>query len=399
MKHIIFSLVVSVLIASCTSGDQNKEVQKQIDAHQISELDLNEESLNGTPSFFVSAEMDSKILNQICEWHFDDEGLSLCDQMDLAIKKVTTLDSVFIVESYCSCGSPCLIKMASTFNKKGKIIDVLEVYTDCDFSDECDGFGWNNLDIISQTTFQITRVTEEITPKYDTKGNEIEFECNIRRTYKYEFYEINPQGGFTITDSFTKTDSPFPAIHSDTTIILENNRYELNEPIRILGMKNIIIDGSGAQLFANSLVSDVIYIENSENITFKNFHATHQDPSGPMGCTGNVIHIEHSKNISIEHCDLNGSGIVGVAAYFVDSLKIKNSHIHENSQYGVIFQGKHADLENNTFENNGSGNLYFSYLESDNDYTWPPKRLINSNENIEGLIMKENKFITKPKQH
>lgn len=394
MKQIIFSLVVSVLITSCTSGDQNKEVQKQIDASQVSELDLQEDSSNGTPSFFVSAEMDSKILNQICESHFNEDGLSLCDQMDLAIKKVTTLDSVFIVESYCSCGSPCLIKMVSTFNKKGKIIDVVEVYTECDCPDECEGCGWNNLDIMSQTTFQITRVTEEITPKYDPKGNEIEFECNIIRNYKYEFYEINPQGVFTITDSFTKIENnPFPDIHSDTTIILENILYELNEPIRIVGQRNIIIEGSGAQLSANSLVSDVIYIENSENITLKNFHATHLDPSGPMGCTGNVINIQQSKNISIDQCDLNGSGIVGVAAYFVDSLKIKNSHIHENSSYGVIFQGKHLELENNTFESNGYGNLYFSYLESDNDYTWPPKRLINSNENIQGLIMKENTFI------
>ena len=200
-------------------------------------------------------------------------------------------------------------------------------------------------------------------------------------------------GNFKLIHSYQKTDSPFPEITSNSTIILENKLYELNKPIRIVGMKNIIIDGHGAQISANSLVSDVMYIEDSENITLKNFHATHLEPSGPLGCTGNVIHIERSNNITIESCDLNGSGIVGVAAYFVNDLKIKNSHIHENSEYGIIFQGKSIELEKNTFDNNSSGHLYYSYLESESDYTWPPKMLIDQNENIQGLRMKGNIFI------
>ena len=398
MKHIINILACSILISSCVNGGDTNKKSKQVNEQENIELEIKENSSN--PSFIESSAVDSaKILQQVCKSEFDYNGTSPCNEMDLAIQKVTRLDSILVVESYCSCSSPCLINVLSTHNKKGILIDIVSVYTSCDCPSECEGCGWNNFDIISETTFQITKVTEKITPKYDDEGNELEFDCNVIRDYQYELYKINTNGKMELTESYIKRDNPFLSINSDTTIKLESKLYELNEPIRIVDKKNIIINGNGAILSANSLVSDVIYIENSENITLKNFHATHLDPSGPIGCTGNVIHLEHSKNITIDDCNLNGSGIVGVAAYFVDSLKIKNSIIHENSEYGVIFQGKYIDIENNTFVNNNSGHLYFSYLEKESDYTWPPERLIHKNENIQGLRMSENKFISKPKLH
>jgi parallel beta-helix repeat protein len=138
-----------------------------------------------------------------------------------------------------------------------------------------------------------------------------------------------------------------------------------------------------------NMADDVLFIDNSNNIKLINFKATHIEPKGPVGCTGNVIHIENGSDITIEDCDLNGSGIVGIAAYGTKDLKVINNYIHENSQYGIIYQGPQIEIKGNRFQDNANGNIYFSYQS----ITWPPDQLINSNQNSKGLTMSSNTFI------
>ena len=177
-------------------------------------------------------------------------------------------------------------------------------------------------------------------------------------------------------------------IESGSNLRLDKGTYELEYPIKILGKENITIDGNGATLIMRNMAEDVIYIENSNNITLMNFRATHIEPEGPPGCTGNVIHIEGGTNILIEKCDLNGSGIVGIAAYNSKNLTVSNNFIHKNSQYGIIYQGPQIEIKGNVFEKNTKGNIYFSYL----DTSWPPNEKINTNQNKEGLKMSNNIF-------
>ena len=125
-------------------------------------------------------------------------------------------------------------------------------------------------------------------------------------------------------------------IESGSVVKLEAKTYNLPAHILISGKENITIDGNGATLVMQSLAEDVILVENSKQIVLKNFKATHIEPEGPIGCTGNVIHVEGGSDILIEKCELNGSGIVGVAAYRTENLRIINNFIHKNSQYGII---------------------------------------------------------------
>ena len=99
-------------------------------------------------------------------------------------------------------------------------------------------------------------------------------------------------------------------IDSGSSIQLKKGTYKPSSPIRIIRKSNITIDGNGATLIMQNMADDVFFIDNSNNIKLKNFKATHIEPEGPVGCTGNVIHIENGSNITIEDCDLNGSGIV-----------------------------------------------------------------------------------------
>ena len=178
-------------------------------------------------------------------------------------------------------------------------------------------------------------------------------------------------------------------IVSGSSIQLKKGTYKLSSPISIIRKNNISIDGNGATLIMQNMADDVLFIDNSNNIKLSNFKATHIEPEGPVGCTGNVIHIENGSDITIEHCDLNGSGIVGIAAYGTQDLKVMNNYIHKNSEYGIIYQGPQIEIKGNRFEDNGNGNIYFSHQST----TWPPNQLINSNQNSKGLRMSANTFI------
>lgn len=180
----------------------------------------------------------------------------------------------------------------------------------------------------------------------------------------------------------------YNGIESGSHIKLKKGTYKLEIPIQLLDKKDIILDGNGSTLIMQSMSDDVIYIQNSSNITIMNFKATHIEPTGPVGCTGNVVHIEGGENISIQQCELNGSGIVGIAAYYTKDLMVLNNHIHKNSEYGIIYQGPQIEIRGNTFENNGNGNIYYSYQST----SWPPNHLINSDENKKGLTMSNNTF-------
>lgn len=181
-------------------------------------------------------------------------------------------------------------------------------------------------------------------------------------------------------------------ITSGSTIQLKPEKYVLNAPLLIDGKENVTIDGNGATLVMNSLSENVVHLSNSKNIVLKNFKATHIEPSGPTGCTGNVIYMDNSDSVLVEKCDLNGSGIVGIAAYNIGALRVINNRIHENSEYGIIYMGPSIQMSDNTFEDNTKGHLFYSYAAKDASSSWPPKELINQDMNKNGLVMSNNTF-------
>lgn len=196
--------------------------------------------------------------------------------------------------------------------------------------------------------------------------------------------------GLLVTDDLSRS---LNALSSGASVKLKQGDYLLDETVLLNGKQDITIDGNGSTLTVNSLSDHVIHVANCSNIRLINFKATHIEPSGPVGCTGNVLLLENSSDVLVEGCDLNGSGIVGIASYNVDNLRVLNNFIHENSEYSIIYQGPSLLLDGNIFEENGNGNvIYFSYVEKDGMMGWPPDEQITTDTQLQGLVMRNNLF-------
>ncbi|MBN2662893.1 MAG: right-handed parallel beta-helix repeat-containing protein [Bacteroidales bacterium] len=178
---------------------------------------------------------------------------------------------------------------------------------------------------------------------------------------------------------------------SDCVITLENKIYTTSEPIVISGLNNITIDGQGATFVLSSTSENVFNILDCDGVTVKNIKATHVEPQGPIGCTGNVVYIQNCSSAVFDNCDLNGCGIVGIASYNCNKMQVKNCYIHKNSQYSIIYQGPNLKIKNTVFENNGHHNaIYYSYNEPNGVVYWPPDEEIIGDVKKHGLVLKKN---------
>jgi hypothetical protein len=176
-------------------------------------------------------------------------------------------------------------------------------------------------------------------------------------------------------------------------IKLKKKTYHLRDPLVIDYQQDLTLDGNGATVILHSMIDDVIVINSSHRISIKDIKASHTAPKGAAGCTASVILINGGSDIVISNSELNGSGLVGVAAYGTDNLTISSNYIHNNSAYPIIYQGPRATILGNTFENNGNKNrIAFSYKSTD----WPPQENIGSDTNMNGLVMERNNFSPNP---
>ena len=177
--------------------------------------------------------------------------------------------------------------------------------------------------------------------------------------------------------------------NTDVSVVeLENRIYKLDRPLIFNRLKNITINGNDAVLILDLLDSDVMKIEECENLVINNIKALHVEPSGPVGCTGNVIVINGGSNITISNSEINGCGVVGVAAYDSEDLKIIRNYIHKNSSFSIIYMGPSVAIKYNKFENNGNKNRIAYRVSSG----WPPKEYLDADITKNGLIMEGNIF-------
>lgn len=198
------------------------------------------------------------------------------------------------------------------------------------------------------------------------------------------------------SQNVSTVDELFEAIENASDgakITLEKNTYTINQPIIISDLDGITIDGKGSTIILESTTENVFQITDCEGFIMKNIKATHTEPDGPLGCMGNVVYIQDCPGAIFKKCDLNGCGIVGIAAYNCDALLIDKCHIHKNSQYGIIYQGSMLEVKKTLFENNGHDNsIYYSYVEPGQYVSWPPDEEINTNLVREYLVLKKNTF-------
>ncbi len=174
------------------------------------------------------------------------------------------------------------------------------------------------------------------------------------------------------------------------TIRLEPGTYRILSPLRIAGIHGLRLEARGARLILESPDYNVIEIRGSSQVSIIGIHARHAKPSGPAGCLGTVIQIENSRSVEIAESELDGSGIVGIAAYDSPDLLIRDNHIHHNSAYPVVYQGPSVTLRGNLFQANGNGNrIAFSRTAG----KWPPAHNIGEDTRLPGLRMEGNRFL------
>ncbi|MFT6149722.1 MAG: hypothetical protein ACJAUH_002416 [Saprospiraceae bacterium] len=181
----------------------------------------------------------------------------------------------------------------------------------------------------------------------------------------------------------------YKGLKSGENLKLKKLIYYLDRPLVISGASNFTLDGSGSTFIMKNKSEDVVVVEFSENVVLKNFKATHIEPEGPIGCTGSVIQVRESSEISIEKCELNGSGIIGVVAYNTKSLSVIDNYIYNNSSYGVLYDTECSiEIKGNKFEDNGdSGN---DHVAKALNGSLSKVEKIQKDTNKEGLKMSNN---------
>ncbi len=175
-----------------------------------------------------------------------------------------------------------------------------------------------------------------------------------------------------------------------SVICLAPGTYHTASPLRFQYIHNLRLEAQGAYLVMDSTYDNVLEIRNSSRLAIIGIHARHAKPAGPVGCLGSVILIENSEHVEIAESELDGSGIVGIAAYDSPQLLIRDNYIHDNSSYPVVYQGPSVTFRGNRFEDNGNRNcIGFSHSSE----IWPPGQNICRDTQLPGLRMEGNSFI------
>lgn len=98
----------------------------------------------------------------------------------------------------------------------------------------------------------------------------------------------------------------------------------------------------------------VIAVEKVRGLLLRGLHGVHGSP----GCWAPVITISGSEDVTVEDCDLNGSGTGGVEAETSKGLKILGNHIHKCSATGISLRGvERAEIRDNLIESSIGGIL------------------------------------------
>ncbi len=140
------------------------------------------------------------------------------------------------------------------------------------------------------------------------------------------------------------------------TILLRAGIYRYKKGIQIHNAQKINLEGQGeVWIIVEDLYDDVIQIKDSSDIKIRFLKARHARPLGKFNCEGAVIRAISSQRIWVDHCELNGSGAVGIRMYDVSDLIATNNFIHHNTLAAfMIMQSRWIAIHNNTIVNNGS---------------------------------------------
>ncbi len=168
----------------------------------------------------------------------------------------------------------------------------------------------------------------------------------------------------TLTLSPTDKDiqEKISGIKDNTKVVLKKGTYKLKDSVSFYNKKNIRIEGQGeVKLEGQEDWMDILVIGECDGIEVSGIHMTHRKPHVEENweCSGHVINMYASKNILVEKCDLNGSGIVGINAFDIKGLTVVKNNIHKNSAWALHFQDTEPlIITDNDITDNG-GSIYY----------------------------------------
>lgn len=190
---------------------------------------------------------------------------------------------------------------------------------------------------------------------------------------------------------FKDLEKALASTKGNTIVHIDEGRYEFDDEISVGGYavkataeeieaglasasgyvsydcKNTLIEGIGkVELICTDMDANVMWV-GSDDITLRNLIMRHEPKTidREVGCSGNVVTLDIGSNLTIENCELNGCGRVGLY-YNTGPVKVtlRNNHIWNNSLcaiidgngtrlYSEVTDHNHITFENNIIEKNG----------------------------------------------
>ncbi|MFI5362367.1 MAG: right-handed parallel beta-helix repeat-containing protein [Elusimicrobiota bacterium] len=125
------------------------------------------------------------------------------------------------------------------------------------------------------------------------------------------------------------------------------------EHVTISGKNNLSLVGEGdVTIQTDDPGSVVIAVEKAHGLLLKGLHGVHVSP----GCWAPVVTVNDSEDVTVENCDLNGSGTGGVFAESSKNVKVLGNNIHKCTSTGVSLRNvERAEIRDNLIESSQGG--------------------------------------------
>ncbi|MFK5971411.1 MAG: right-handed parallel beta-helix repeat-containing protein [Candidatus Marithrix sp.] len=162
--------------------------------------------------------------------------------------------------------------------------------------------------------------------------------------------------GYLKTQQCANLQSAINLATKDKVIELEEITCHYKDSLQIQNKTNLTITGQGdVWIIVDNIYTDVITIQDSQRIFLKNIKARHKKPLPTFNCEGAVINIINSNYIWLNHCELNGSGAVGVQVEKSTNIIVNQCYIHHNTLAAFWLDNSDSiAIHDNTITENGS---------------------------------------------
>jgi parallel beta-helix repeat protein len=140
------------------------------------------------------------------------------------------------------------------------------------------------------------------------------------------------------------------------TIRIPPGRWIVKHPLSLIDTRDVTILGTEqASVLLDDVQKPVVVLERCEGIDITGLHARHLKPLADYECHGAVIRLAECIRTSIRHCELDGSGAVGIHASSCDGLMVEGCHIHSNTFNGIYLDDcKEITIYANLIERNAN---------------------------------------------